>query len=365
MAVHVLSLLLLSCCACVQLERPPWRLQWPLLTVAQSWGTEKRSHTLSSTLCKPHCLTQASQSSYSNLSPLLSYQTPHSNDSLRRMAAGIHKLDSAPLSGSYPWYVLVPGLSRAKRQIYGLDGRFSILGRGFLMRFPFSAAVKVSSGCSGTLVGPRHVLTAAHCVHDGQGYVKGTHKLRVGLLKPWQTTTPHTQGSTAIGKFQWIRVKHIHVPKGWVTADSSEGDVAYDYALLELKRPHKRRYMQLGVAPPSHWLPGRRLQFSGFDDDREGQLVFRFCYAHEETADLVYQHCDAQPGASGSGVYVRLWQHSQQRWERRVIAVFSGHQWLDRNGAPQEFNVAVRITPLKYAQICYWIKGSYGDCREG
>jgi hypothetical protein len=27
--------------------------------------------------------------------------------------------------------------------------------------------------------------------------------------------------------------------------------------------------------------------------------------------------------------------------------------------------VAVRITPLKYAQICYWIKGNYVDCREG
>ncbi len=42
----------------------------------------------------------------------------------------------------------------------------------------------------------------------------------------------------------------------------------YDYALLELKKAHKRRHMKLGISPAAKQLPGKRVQFSGFDNDR-------------------------------------------------------------------------------------------------
>lgn len=32
--------------------------------------------------------------------------------------------------------------------------------------YPWVTTVRVSTGCSGFMVGPRHVLTAGHCVHD-------------------------------------------------------------------------------------------------------------------------------------------------------------------------------------------------------
>nr|BAH14879.1 unnamed protein product [Homo sapiens] len=166
-------------------------------------------------------------------------------------------------------------------------------------------------------------------------------------------------------KFQWIRVKRTHVPKGWIKGNANDIGMDYDYALLELKKPHKRKFMKIGVSPPAKQLPGGRIHFSGYDNDRPGNLVYRFCDVKDETYDLLYQQCDAQPGASGSGVYVRMWKRQQQKWERKIIGIFSGHQWVDMNGSPQDFNVAVRITPLKYAQICYWIKGNYLDCREG
>ena len=52
---------------------------------------------------------------------------------------------------------------------------------------------------------------------------------------------------------------------------------------------------------------GKRIHFSGFDSDRPGELVYRFCPVEDESNDLIYQHCDARPGASGSGVYGRVW----------------------------------------------------------
>ncbi|XP_036396310.1 serine protease 23-like [Megalops cyprinoides] len=378
MALQVFALALFLMLLCggqgAQLHSALFRPQWPLLRmpIVLPQRTEERTtpQFLSqaklevSSPCGPDCHKRAPTPSYWDLRDYLSYETLYSNGSLTETAVGIYAFNPADLRKPDP------GRSRAKRQIYGPDSRFSIVGQDFLLNYPFSTAVKVSTGCTGTLVGERHVLTAAHCVHDSKTYVKGAQRLRVGFLKSRQRDAPHGNSTRAAGrpdkmKFQWIRVKRTHVPKGWIKGSANDIGMDYDYALLELKKAHKRRYMKIGVSPSARQLPGQRIHFSGFDNDRPGQLVFRFCKAHEETYDLLYQHCDAQPGASGSGVYARLWNRQRRRWERKVLGVFSGHQWVDRNGTPQEFNVAVRVTPLKYAQICYWIKGNYVDCRDG
>nr|XP_056714468.1 serine protease 23 [Euleptes europaea] len=312
--------------------------------------------------CGPPCHKRSPLPTYEEVKDYLSYETLYSNGSRTETEVGIYIVTSG--SGG------AQSRTRTKRQIYGYDTRFSIFGKDFLLNYPFSTSVKLSTGCTGTLVAEKHVLTAAHCIHDGKSYVKGAKKLRVGFLRP--KLKDGSKGANISSssepermKFQWIRVKRTHVPKGWIKGNANDIGMDYDYALLELKKPHKRKFMKIGVSPSARQLPGGRIHFSGYDNDRPGNLVYRFCDVKDETFDLLYQQCDAQPGASGSGVYVRMWKRQNHRWERKIIGIFSGHQWVDNNGSPQDFNVAVRITPLKYAQICYWIKGNYMDCRDG
>lgn len=173
--------------------------------------------------------------------------------------------------------------------------------------------------------------------------------------------------------FRWTRVKQTQIPQGWIHDSNNSVSTDYDYALLELKRQIKQKYMKLGVAPSD--APLARIHFSGYDADKslldgrgDEKVVYRFCSVAKESGDLLYQHCDAQPGATGAGVYIRLREGAEDgegKWQRRVIGVFSGHQWIEVDGGGlRDYNVAVRITPLKYAQICHWIHGDPGLCKE-
>ncbi|KAG7266992.1 hypothetical protein CRUP_010526 [Coryphaenoides rupestris] len=173
-----LPLLLLLLPVGVQSTRSLWHLQRVPAVLPLQTAARPNPHFLAppqlevNSSCDPACHRAAPRPTYRDLQQLLAFQTLHSNGRLTETAVGIYLAPPPPAPPSARQEAPPPAPVRRKRQIFGHDGRFSIAGRDHLLLYPFSTAVKLSTGCSGTLVGERHVLTAAHCVHDGRSYVK-------------------------------------------------------------------------------------------------------------------------------------------------------------------------------------------------
>jgi len=232
----------------------------------------------------------------------------------------------------------VRGLRRLKRWIFGNDTRIRIPPEE-IRKVPFSAVVQISTGCTGTLISKNHVLTAAHCVHNGRNYIREASKLKVGLPK-------HN------GKTKWTDVKYIKVPQGWTT----DQDYSYDYAVLKLVHHHRRKFLDIGSILQSRGQIS--IHFLAFHQDKlpDKAMWYSYCAARPLEQSIV-SRCDTMPGSSGAGLYVL--SGTGRKIKRHVVGVFSGPGVVHfRNGKKRKFNIATKLTPLKTVHICSWARSA-------
>lgn len=263
-------------------------------------------------------------------------------------------------------------------------------------KHPYNKVVRIiykNSGavCTGTLVGPKHVLTAGHCLYnfDGVGAstngwldIKGVQLLPCVNQQMQEVTDASTSCSNSAPcasprpadwsdapiDFGWDIARTV---KGW----TQSGKWSYDYGLLTLSSETGQGWMSFGY---DNSLPSYSFNLNGYPGatapqgtgDRDGgltaggspvywtgfELAHDFDKTHKMKSKTIEYYIDTWGGQSGSAVYAYFTQSGR----RTIYGVHRG--WDGSNGElsdnPQtqaEYNVAKRITSHTFYQLRGWI----------
>jgi V8-like Glu-specific endopeptidase len=224
------------------------------------------------------------------------------------VSAGGNATEAPPMRPKTgPGAVVKPASSSRRRDVHGTDERYTEAGT----QYPFSAFGRVnmtweggrrSSWCSGSLVGPRLVATARHCLKSGGAY----------------TFSPAYYAGERYGAATATHVLHIDADAG-AKANGTCG-YADDWAILVLDRDLSGTNGYLGVkAVDEPALLDRDVFWNyGYPQDRNstGQLPFvnhSFRAFRSKTtaatcpggrAPPLLHMGDSSPGQSGSPVWL-------------------------------------------------------------
>jgi len=153
---------------------------------------------------------------------------------------------------------------------------------------PYSFVGKIGTSCTATLIGPKHIITAGHCVFDYN-------------RQEWMTYIFFTPRQIENGMYPFgrIKAKKIFLQKEF----TEKADPDYDFAVIELSEAigDKVGWAELHVVTNETSL--KNIRITGYPQDEILDTMWSVtCPASIKASKLAY-YCDTYNGMSGSAIF--------------------------------------------------------------
>ncbi|NMO14272.1 trypsin-like serine protease [Pyxidicoccus fallax] len=232
--------------------------------------------------------------------------------------------------------------------VIGTDDRTVVNSDATLQTWPYRAVGPIiydenatTGTCTATMIGPRHAVTAAHCLHDNAG--------------TWYWPLYFSPGHKGSGADRTPNGAYRKVVARYARTHAT----AWDYALLILEdKPETANlgYLGFGWWTSDSFYQDRAMRVWGYpvwnntcaasplaSDDCGGYMYRSSCTISNTTSDVLYHKCDTQGGNSGSAI------QSYVGSDLYVLGVHKGYPDSTTNWGP-------RFTEQKIGDLCDWIE---------